>query len=296
MNPFDLTVTECPNFQILDVKLNKQIAVDDLQTLIIPKFDTDKGIIISGPLTLWFTGYLLQNIKTNSWLAVFDPRFGAVVIKGTQQIAPLKIIPKDEIKPFLQRSKKQANIIAVVGPPQTGKTVFLFSLFKKILDLDYTTINQSAMILKGCPDGEGRWCGDVDPDLVKIIRYKNEFTEDFVTFVINQIAAFSELKSLLFIDCGGKISEENRKILSACTSVIILGKNPQDFINWRAILDLKKGIKIIAEITSTMDEIQDNLYNLEPDGVIRITLSKLSRENQNIIIPEAFLKFIKTLA
>jgi len=173
-------------------------------------------------------------------------------------------------------------IIAVIGAPHSGKTVFINSLYRFLRQ-----VNIRFFIHSACPDGEGRWCGETDQELVKKIRKKGKFDEHFVQY---QLRVIENLRrsgfQLVFFDLGGLPSKENKQILEHCDYYIFLRRpDKQEVVQkWQELLD-SLNIKPLA--------IFDSLWQGKPEfhienNVVYGTLVRLDRAE----VPENTLKVV----
>jgi CRISPR-associated protein Csx3 len=280
------------DFQVLDIKLRDTITPNDLKYIKFPQTDSLKGLIISGRIPLWLCSYIHSIYRNKIWVAQYDLRFGALITQCKNKDLMLKKIRRDKIEKYISSGKKEALVIAFLGPPHSGKTVFLFSLFKKLLKENYDYFNREAFIIKGCPDGEGIWSSEIPQLLVTKVRYKNKFTKRFIDEVIRQIKFASKIKSILFVDCGGKIDDANSKILSNCNAAIIVSNDNEKTEEWKTAY-INNKLKLIAEIKSTLTSQIDSRVDNKSDGCLYMTISGLDRENKNVIIPKDIVDFFK---
>jgi CRISPR-associated protein Csx3 len=128
------------------------------------------------------------------------------------------------------RSHYSGRVIAVCGPPHSGKSVFLAALYQKLLQRQSTGI----FLQRACPDGEGMWSNEADPAIVKTIRKKFAFSEEFVTLTlkaIEQLGRNPQL-SLVLLDLGGKRTAENAEILRRSTHCILLSAGEEESAYW----------------------------------------------------------------
>lgn len=274
------------NFQILDVKLNRQISPNDLHDIVIPKVNSAKGVILSGRGPVWLSQYFLSKLIHVPWFAQFDPRFGALITSSKKPELFLKKIRLNNIVKFFPRPELKPQIIAFLGPPHSGKSVFLYALHKALLKENFNFFNEELFIIKGAPDGEGIWSSEIPQNLVQVIRYKNKFNSNFVRNVIRQIQNISKTKSFLFVDCGGKLDEFNLTILKYCNSVIFFASKKVIIREWKEYF---KNVKPLAEVTSILKDGKPKI-NKRKDGILEITMYNLSRDNHNIQIPHQFLQ------
>lgn len=73
-------------------------------------------------------------------------------------------------------------------------------------------------VLRACPDGEGNWFQGSRAATVHHLRYKVEFTPDFVELVVQ----FINRRRLPFlVDIGGRPTLEQEAIAAACTHALL---------------------------------------------------------------------------
>ncbi len=244
----DLIDTE-QNFQILNIELlnNGVLHTDDIRDIRLPEsIDWSKGVVINGRSPIWLYAVLVHECHIAAWVAVYSPRDGgAVVVQSHREDAPQTgdIIPNHLIIEYLKRAenkKKETSrnirsrkVIAFVGPPHSGKSV-LINLLSKVLSNSMTleSFNKDFYLIRACPDGEGSWSSEVDESISKIIRYKNDFDDEFVEKICTTIENLKQEKSLIFVDCGGKIDAKNQKIWNLCTDAIIVSREMADIPKW----------------------------------------------------------------
>ena len=74
------TVKELENFTIVHFELENPIKPEVLKDLNIPKINPRKGVIISGRGPIWLHCFLAHKYHHTSFVAIYDPRLGAVVV------------------------------------------------------------------------------------------------------------------------------------------------------------------------------------------------------------------------
>ena len=278
------------DFQILDVQLQDTITPHDIKKLKLPTTKRSNGLIINGRTPIWLSAYLHSEYKNKIWIAQYDPRYGAIITHAKDKKQILEIITNDKIVDYFAVPEKEPLIIAFLGPPHSGKSVFLYTLFKKLLETNFNYFNNHAFIIKGAPDGEGIWSSEISQSLVKLIRYKNKFSNNFVQKVIKQIDSIKKTKSLIFVDCGGIIDEINSRILANCNSAVIVSNDENKANDWKKAYISGK-LKLIAEVHSTMDNKIKTKINNKLNDCFDMTISGLNRGNKNIIIPQDFINY-----
>ena len=223
---------------------------------------------------------------------------GAVVIESHHPEAPQigDVIPVETIQPFIPRhgnppKTNQASPvhscrkIAFLGPPHSGKSVFMnalsLTLKEHLTSKDY---HQSFFILRACPDGEGNWSYDTPQELVKTLRYKNAFDDAFTDTVCEHIRQIETQKNILFLDCGGRIDRKNQKILNLCTGAIIISSNPDAFAEWEGAAKASE-VPVIAVVESRLETLCE-IVQTDP---LTIRLGKLDRAESPPQLPEELI-------
>ncbi|MGB9853119.1 MAG: CRISPR-associated ring nuclease Crn3/Csx3 [Candidatus Kapaibacteriota bacterium] len=261
MKNLKLTLIPTPeNFQILDILLENNGIISPIelnQVSLPPSIDWSKGVVIAGRAPIWLYSYLVHQCHPSAWVAVYDPRWGAIVVQHHKTDSPAigDIIPTDKILKYYKMPVIGKKVIAIIGNPHTGKSVFLKVLRNQLQSrLAPETYQRSLFVIKACPDGEGDWFGELGEAEGKIYRYKNSFDTDFARSIANHIDLIKNEKSLLFVDTGGKIDRYNLEILSKCTHSIIIGTDEVSIAEWRGASKLVE-LNIIAEIISSKHDV-----------------------------------------
>jgi len=73
---------ELENFTILHFELKNPIKPEELKSLEIPKVNPRKGVVISGRGPIWLHCFLAHNYHHTKFVAIYDPRIGAVVVQS----------------------------------------------------------------------------------------------------------------------------------------------------------------------------------------------------------------------
>lgn len=267
------------NFQILNLELKANLDPVILKSITLDslKIDYKKGVVINGKAPVWLFAHLVHLLHIARWVATFDPRQGGIVVQSHHSDFPQlgDIIESEKITKFISEipkvkkvkseSKSHTKIIAFLGPPHSGKTVLINSL-KEILFKFYNNIySNDFFIIRGCPDGEGDWSAETNPDVTKIIRRKGSFSEEFIADILGDIQKVSQTKKLIFVDCGGIIDKYNYRILEKCTHAVIISNNLEEILKWEGLV-LASEIKIVTKIFSVLEnnfeKISDDIYKI----------------------------------
>jgi CRISPR-associated protein Csx3 len=173
------------------------------------------------------------------------------------------------------RSTYRGAVIAVVGPPHSGKSVFLAELYRQLLQRQSTGI----FLHRACPDGEGMWSSEAQPDRVAAIRRKGAFSPEFVELTLSAIERLGQNPqfSLVLLDLGGRRTAENAEILRRSTHCFILSADPQETQAWQQFVN-HEGCAVWGVFISRLDAtarsqidcqsqpLQGTLVNLQRNG------------------------------
>ena len=166
------------------------------------------------------------------------------------------------------RSKYQGQVIAVGGPPHSGKSVFLNALHQRLDE----RMGDRVFLEPVCPDGEGKWAAEAEPDVVRRIRKKYEFSPEFLTQKIQAIENLGRNKPLVLLDLGGKRSVENAQILARSTGLIILSSKIVEVELWRAF-GKAQSCEVVLELASKLVTTTEGA--LDPLARSQVTLGAI---------------------
>lgn len=172
--------------------------------------------------------------------------------------APSDSPPPASTVPLSTVSNRSSSLVKAVicGFPNTGKTCLHDGLKKALHRIPDV---RDAYVISGCPDGEGSWFSEIarhNPELARKLKdeYKTKFTPEFAAAKAQEIAAIAN--SLLVFDVGGKLSAENRTIMSQATHAVILAKSDAEVEAWQAFcreLDLPVVAILYSDYHGTSD-------------------------------------------
>jgi CRISPR-associated protein Csx3 len=170
--------------------------------------------------------------------------------------------------------KPQSMIkLVLCGPPHSGKSCFkdgLIGILKRMASSPYP------YSLNACPDGEGSWFHEtarVDPTLAAQERQKGAFSEAEVFKFEAWVRDVQE--PMVIVDVGGRISPENRRIMSHTTHAVILSRDGTEFAAWEAFC-AELDIVVVAKIYSDYDA-QADVIDWQA-GVLTGTVHHLDRQ------------------
>ncbi len=173
------------------------------------------------------------------------------------------------------RSTYRGVVIAIAGPPHSGKSVFLAELYRQLLQRRSTGI----FLHRACPDGEGMWSNEAQPERVAAIRRKGAFSPEFVELTLRAIERLGQNPqlALVLLDLGGRRTAENAEILRRSTHCFILSADPEETQAWQQFI-ANEGCAVLGIFASRLDvmapsqidcqsqPLQGTLVNLHRNG------------------------------
>ncbi|MDZ4711303.1 MAG: CRISPR-associated protein Csx3 [bacterium] len=281
------------DFQILNIRLTGNGLIDpsDLKDLNLPNdMNKNTGVIINGKSPVFLFSALVIMLRDFKWIATFAPQKGGIVIFSNDnkdyKIGDLISIEKilkyitgadesDKVKSTKEARITSNKVIALVGPANSGKSVFLRELRKSLNSVEEINFRKDYFIIRACPDGEGDWFGDIQSELGKILRFKNTFDDEFIDKITESIINTKKSKNYILVDCGGKIDKKNQKIFNECTDAIIISSDDEKAKQWLGAIKICD-LNLLFEIESVMD----NICRKTDDR--KFQLGKLFRDNTNV--------------
>ncbi|MGB0384898.1 MAG: CRISPR-associated protein Csx3 [Ardenticatenaceae bacterium] len=156
--------------------------------------------------------------------------------------------------------------ILIGGPPHRGKSVFAYILSRLLKNRQV-----AHYLLRATPNGEGNWFYDASFSLAEKLRRKRSWDASFEQAVEKSL----QRRPLPFlVDVGGKPTLRQQEIFGHCSHYIILGKDKEEWAEWRAICEGQQ-LQPLAEIRSVL-EADDALLSEHP--LLRLQLGNLDRE------------------
>lgn len=288
---------------------------NDLKAIHLPaSINTRKGIVISGRAPIWLYAHLTTLCSTCVWVATYDPRIGAVVVHSCDT-SESPLAPGDVVDVPASVVHEAANVdsiprvadeqqtyhigrktVAVVGDPQSGKTVLLHAMhrgLKELLGLD--AYRRDVFTVRASPDGDGEWMTELPTEEAMLVRFKGKWDDEFADSIVEHIARAENGKSLILVDCGGKIDKRNQHILNACSHAIIVARedNVESISRWKGALECCDVQPISVLVTSVTAEINTNssARNDTNSGLSFCHISNVKRETAaSVSIPQHFLQ------
>jgi CRISPR-associated protein Csx3 len=281
-------------YQFLIISLtqrDRQIKPKDLIGLELPcGIDTTGGVIISGRGPIWLYAYLVHELHPTAWVACYDPRLGAVVVATHSDL--VRIGDVILIEPPNGRQKQLCPAVMVVGPPDSGKSVFSHALFQALL-----AENPDIYLQRAHWDGEGNYLLELDPDTnnEEIEEFKKRdrgtLTEEFFPYHSQVILNLRRQKSLVIVDVGGMVQPEKLPLLEACTHYIIISSQLAAIDAWHEFCGDRGNLKPIGVINSVLSTAEI-IHQEQP--YLEMTAGPWIRGNA-ANVPHSLLKRVREL-
>lgn len=97
----EYSIHQLQNYQLLNFQLPGSGIVEPeiLKEIKLPaSIDFKKGVIISGKGPIWLYAHLVHLLHISAWVAVYDPRIGAVVVQShsKKSFSAGDVLPSEE--------------------------------------------------------------------------------------------------------------------------------------------------------------------------------------------------------
>jgi len=283
--------TQGLSYQLLEIELTKRDRVIYPEALtnlqLPPEIDTTIGIVVSGRAPIWLYGYLVHELHPTAWVAFYEPRRQAAIVVSTHS----RLVNVGEAIALPSTSKNLCAAVMVVGPPDSGKSVFSHALFQALLPEIPNIYLQRANW-----DGEGNYIlelpKEADGETFKR-QHKGELTEEFFPYHAQAILQLRRQKSLVIVDVGGMVQPEKKPILESCSHYIIISSDPEQVDVWHEFCRDRGNLSPIAVIHSTLSETE-TIYPTK-ESYLEITCGPWIRSAATAV-PQILLEKIRNLA
>jgi CRISPR-associated protein Csx3 len=296
-------------YQVLQVELtasDRLIEPQDLVDLQLPVgIDTVGGVVISGRAPVWLFAYLTSVLHPTAWVGCYDPRLGTVIVAtNSRQVRVgdvISIHPDNGRKSPTETpiTDKLSPALMIVGPPDSGKTVFSHALFQALLP------NHPDIYLQRAHwDGEGNYILELDgvsDDEIEVFKAYNrgKLTPRFFPYHADAILKLRSQKSLVIVDVGGMVQPEKLPLLEACSHYLIISSKPEAIAAWHEFCrdrgatpaEYRGNLKPVAVIHSSL-QIVETVHQTEP--YLEITSGAWIR-GQVPQVPEILLNQVKAI-
>lgn len=293
-------MVEALHYQVLLIELTRSdriIEPQDLTGLELPAgIDTTGGVVISGRAPIWLYAYLIHELHPTAWVACYDPRIGAIVVATHTRLVQIgqvfKIIPpngrtqegdttpeqqwsnyfrqlgelraNNSANSPLTKPEKLCTALMVVGPPDSGKSVFSHGLFQALLKE-----NPDIYLQRAHWDGEGNYVlemgAEATDEEIEAFKARNRgsLTERFFPYQAQAILQLRRQKSLVIVDVGGMVQPEKLPLLEVCTHYLIISSRLEAVEGWHNFCGIRANLIPVGVIFSTLTETEI-VHQLEP--------------------------------
>ncbi len=180
--------------------------------------------------------------------------------------------------------------IAVCGPPHSGKSVLIAKLYDHLK-------KYSVFVQRACPDGEGQWSAESDPEIVKRIRKKGEFDYAFIESQMKYIERLKEYFDVVLVDFGGLPTPDKESLLEICDYYILLVRNDDPRTEeWQKMLkrlEKKFDLDCIAYFISAMDGEPKIISTSRIFKAVLVELDRTGVPSNTSSIISSFAEFLK---
>ncbi len=176
--------------------------------------------------------------------------------------------------------------VLIGGPPHAGKSVLLYHLTHALQERG---VRHHA--IRACPDGEGNWFQEGNPEIVSQIRVKGHWSDAFVERMYQDL----EHRCLPFlVDMGGRPQRSQLDLLRSCTHAVLLLRAdlPEDTHLWQQIV-VEANLLLLAQLTSDLEGVSA-ITTHQP--LLKGTISGLERHSSKVKGDEVFLKLVDCIA
>lgn len=175
------------------------------------------------------------------------------------------------------RASYKGMVVAIGGPPHSGKSVFLAELYRQLL----ARRPSGTFLQRACPDGEGMWSAESDPALVSEIRRKGSFSQEFMLFTLKSIESLGRRFPILLLDLGGRRTAENAEILHRSTHVLVLSSKEEENEPWSQFA-AAEGCQTLAILASRLVKGEDGTLDQSVRSRLDLTASPVQGELLNL--------------
>lgn len=226
----------------------------------LASIDTDYGVIINGKAPIWLHLAINCQLAGVPLISNYEPRCrGSIVTRcADPDFTPGRILTLEP--PENSDRSPLAPAIAIVGPPDSGKSVFSHQLQNTLIDQGKQVFLQRAHW-----DGEGNFIHELpdgcDPETFKA-EHKRGLSDRFFGYQAKATRTLRHDRDIVLVDIGGMIQPEKQPLLDACTHYIVLSSDRDKTNDWHDACQTA-GLEPIAELSTVLDAIE-NCHHRDP--------------------------------
>ena len=227
-----------------------------LATLTLPStLDLNREVVLYGPLPNWLYGRLVSLCEAAPWIGCYNGPAGGIVVTRSRVVTPAvgDLIP-------IQQNQSPCPAILIVGPPNSGKSVFSNALRSRLIQSHRRTYLHRASW-----DGEGNWAYEADSPMVETFIRHNEFrihenpeTAKLIpAYYQHHARAVSNLRMLsdcVLVDVGGLPQPEKQPLIEQCTHYIVISRLADAVEDWHRCCNAI--LKPLVVVHSVLERVQ----------------------------------------
>lgn len=244
-------------YQLLTVELTRKdriIYPEELADVELPPgIDTRNGVVISGRGPMWLHDYLVYELHPTAWIGSYEPRYHSAIVVATHT----RLVKIGQVIPLEQQGEGLlCTGLMVVGPPDSGKSVFSHTLFTALI-----TEYPQVYLQRANWDGEGNYLLELTPQADgNAERFKannkGDYTPHFFPYHAQAILQLRRQQSLVIVDVGGMVQPQKQPILEACSHYLVISSQPEEVEKWHEFCRGSGNLQPVAVIHSTLDECE----------------------------------------
>lgn len=207
-----------------------------LTTVRLPEeLDLDREVVLYGALPNWFYGRLADLCRAAPWVGCYNGPMGGIVVVRSRVAVPAV---GDLIA--VQQNQTPCSAIAIVGPPNSGKSVFSNALRQQLIR---RLPQRKTYLHRASWDGEGNWAYEANTPMVEQFVRRNEFRihenpetakliPDYYRHHARAVKNLRRLSDCVLVDMGGLPQLEKRPLLEECTHYIVISRLAEAVEAW----------------------------------------------------------------
>lgn len=207
-----------------------------LATVSLPKtLDLNREVVLYGRLPNWFYGRLVDLCSAAPWVGCYNAPAGGIVVVRSRVATPAvgDLIP-------VRQNQTPCSAIAIVGPPNSGKSVFSNALRQQLI---HRLPKYKTYLHRASWDGEGNWAYEANTPMVEQFVRHNEFRihenpetaqliPDYYRHHARVVKNLRQLSDCVLVDMGGLPQPEKQPLLEECTHYIVISRSAEAVEDW----------------------------------------------------------------
>ncbi len=197
--------------------------------------DLAREVVLYGALPNWFYGRLVDLCSDAPWVGCYNGPAGGIVVVRSRVAVPAV---GDLIA--VQQNRMPCSAIAIVGPPNSGKSVFSNALRQQLIR---RLPSCKTYLHRASWDGEGNWAYEAETPMVEQFVQHNEFRihensetakliPDYYRHHAKVVKNLRQLSDCVLVDMGGLPQPEKQPLLEECTHYIVISRLQESVEAW----------------------------------------------------------------